>query len=67
MNCQTCLYWWPFTGKKILKRTETERETAVKGECRRYPISKTSLESDMFPVSRVGQWCGEYKNFEASK
>lgn len=67
MKCQTCAYWWPFSGKKIVKRIEAERNTAKKGECRRYPITKTALESDVFPVSTDEQWCGEYKNFEASK
>lgn len=67
MNCQTCVYWWPFTGKKIVKRTEVDRETAKKGECRRNSIVVTALSGDVFPASRADQWCGEYKKFEASK
>ncbi len=67
MDCKSCAYWWAFSGKKVVKRTEIDREAAKKGECRRNPIVRTALDGTAFPVSQHDQWCGEYKNFEASK
>ncbi|MEO1920128.1 MAG: hypothetical protein ABGW81_10580 [Paracoccaceae bacterium] len=67
MDYQTCAYWWPFNRKNISSRTEIDRATAKKGECRRHAIKKTALEGDILPVSRAEQWCGKYITFEAGK
>ncbi len=59
LTCETCDFWSPYKDSWN-GRVEIDRMQASKGECRRYPITRTAMEGDMFPTSKAKQWCGEH-------
>ena len=62
MECNSCKFWWPYKGGNVSSRKETRRESATKGECRRYPTTDHSGDVGRFPATKPDQWCGEYKS-----
>ncbi len=51
-TCYTCRFW---VGQGV-------RERGPKGDCRRYPPVVTArMPEGGFPVTRSGDWCGEWQ------